>query len=142
MKVGESPAIPPANDEATNAPSIGNMSTVSTMVIDRGLPEVGRECIDCHKELQPGIINDWKDSRHGHVGVGCLDCHAVDESSPMATQHETLVGTDIFITALVTTETCGRCHATEAEQFGESGHFRAYHQQSSTGEPARTDLEA
>ena len=107
---------------------LGNMSTISTMVIDRGVSEVGRECIDCHKEINPGIIHDWKESRHGHVGVSCLDCHMVDKNSPMATQHETLVGTDIFISVLVSPDTCGRCHVTEQEQFDASGHFRAYHQ--------------
>ena len=68
------PAPPPANQ------TIGDLSTISTMVIDRGITEVGRECIDCHKNETPGIVNDWKDSRHGHVSVSCLDCHQVDKN--------------------------------------------------------------
>ena len=46
----------------------------------------------------------------------------------MATQHATLVGTDVFVTVLVPPSTCGRCHSLELEQFNASGHFRAYHQ--------------
>ncbi|MFL7871763.1 MAG: multiheme c-type cytochrome [Anaerolineales bacterium] len=46
----------------------------------------------------------------------------------MATQHETLVGTDVFISVLVPPSTCQRCHPAETNQFNESGHFRAYHQ--------------
>ncbi len=108
--------------------SVGDLSHVRSIVIDRGLTAAGKECVSCHQQYNPGIINDWKNSRHAHVGVSCIDCHAVPKSSPMATQHETLVGTDVFISALVAPSTCARCHAKEAEQFQESGHFRAYHQ--------------
>lgn len=106
----------------------GDLSTISTMVVDRNMTEAAQECIDCHKVEQPGILNDWKDSRHAHAGVTCIDCHRVESDSPMATQHETLVGTDIYISVLVPPSTCGRCHAVELQQFNESGHFRAYRQ--------------
>ena len=46
----------------------------------------------------------------------------------MATQHETLVGTDLYVSALVPPSTCARCHANESDQFKASGHFRAYRQ--------------
>ncbi|MEZ4720036.1 MAG: multiheme c-type cytochrome [Caldilineaceae bacterium] len=126
---GAAAAVTPAQTDGTPTTSLGNMSTVSTMVIDRGLDEIGRACIDCHKEIQPGIIHDWRESRHGHVGVSCLDCHQVDKNSPMATQHENLIGTDIYMSALVPAATCGRCHVNEVDQFNASGHFRAYRQQ-------------
>ncbi len=101
---------------------------VKEMPIRRGMTETAIECIACHQRLQPGIIQDWKQSRHGHVGVSCLDCHSVSKNSPMATQHATLKGTDVFISILVPPSTCGRCHSLELEQFEASGHFRAYHQ--------------
>jgi mono/diheme cytochrome c family protein len=119
---GDSSATPEAE------PTMGDMSSVNTMVIDRGISELGRTCIDCHKDETPGIINDWKLSRHGHVGVSCLDCHQTDKNSPTATQHESLEGTDTYISVLVPPTTCARCHPAEAEQFNESGHFRAYRQ--------------
>ncbi len=46
----------------------------------------------------------------------------------MATQHETLKGTDSYISVLVPPSTCGRCHSLELQEFEASGHFRAYHQ--------------
>ncbi len=130
------PANPPATVNAI-APTpaviqvdrnVGDLSTIGNLAVDRGMTEMGRECIDCHKTENPGIINDWKDSRHAHAGVSCIDCHQVEADSPMATQHETLVGTDVFISVLVPPSTCARCHPGEFTQFNESGHFRAYHQ--------------
>jgi len=108
--------------------NVGDLSTIGNLSVSRGMDEVGAACVDCHKTENPGIINDWKDSRHAHAGVTCIDCHEVDSSSPMATQHESLVGTDVFISVLVPPSTCARCHAVESQQFNESGHFRAYHQ--------------
>ncbi len=123
------PTMPTPGTEIVEVPAnMGDMSTVSTIVIDRGMSETAQECIDCHKNISPGITNAWKLSRHGHVSVSCLDCHGVDKSSPMATQHETLIGTDTYISALVPPSTCGRCHPVEVQQFNESGHFRAYRQ--------------
>lgn len=130
------PASPPATVNAI-APTpaiiqvernVGDLSTIGNLAVDRNMTEVGRECIDCHKTENPGIINDWKDSRHAHASVSCIDCHQVEADSPMATQHETLVGTDVYISVLVPPSTCARCHPAEYTQFNESGHFRAYHQ--------------
>ena len=108
--------------------NVGDLSTIGNLVVNRGMTEVGAECIDCHKNENPGIINDWKDSRHAHAGVSCIDCHEVAADSPMATQHETLVGTDTYISVLVPPSTCQRCHPAEVDQFNSSGHFRAYRQ--------------
>ena len=111
--------------------NLGNMSAISTMVIERGMGEVARECVDCHKTENAGIVNDWKDSRHAHAGVSCLDCHIVDEACQWPRNMSNfLVSTDVYISALVPASTCSRTrHPVEAEQFDASGHFRAYHQQ-------------
>ncbi len=103
----------------------GDLSVTNSLAVSRGLDEVSKECISCHKEEDPGIVNDWRESRHGHVSVSCLDCHQVEKDSPMATQHETLKGTDVYISALVPPSKCAECHPQEAEQFSSSGHYRA-----------------
>ncbi len=108
--------------------SIGDLSNIKTIMIERGHTEQGKICVDCHKEKSPGIVNDWKNSRHSHVGVSCIDCHQVSKEAPNATQHENLNDYDVYISALVSPAVCGRCHAKELEQFNESGHFRAYRQ--------------
>lgn len=101
-------------------------SNVKTLKVERGLTAEGKKCIECHAEKQPGIVADWKNSRHGHVNVTCIDCHGVDKGSPMASQScPGVKGTEIYMSIVVTPKTCGRCHATEVEQFSKSGHARA-----------------
>ncbi|HSM31102.1 MAG TPA: multiheme c-type cytochrome [Woeseiaceae bacterium] len=116
----------------------GDLSSIKTIAVTRGLTESGKNCIGCHRDIDPGIVSDWKQSRHGHVGVSCIDCHAVPADSPMAVQHEdvfdmddydtSLLDRDVLVSALVPPSTCASCHAVEHEQFAASGHFRSYHQ--------------
>ncbi len=117
-----------ATAQTSSTESVGDLSHVKSIVIDRGLTKAGKSCVTCHQNVNPGVLNDWKDSRHGHVGVSCIDCHRVSKDSPMATQHEDLIGTDIYVSVLVPPSVCGRCHVEELDQFNKSGHFRAYHQ--------------
>lgn len=112
----------------TVAFSAGDLAQVKTLKMTRDLSEIGQECITCHQQESPGQVADWKMSRHAHAGVSCIDCHSVTQDSPMATQHETLVGTDVYVTALVSPKVCGRCHVDAKKQFDASGHFRSYHQ--------------
>ncbi len=124
--VVESPPTPVIIEVERN---VGDMSVETfSLAVSRGMTEVGRQCVDCHRLEQPGIINDWKDSRHAHAGVSCIDCHQVSADSPTATQHEDLIGTDVYISVLVPPSTCAKCHPVEYTQFNESGHYRAYHQ--------------
>jgi hydroxylamine dehydrogenase len=109
--------------------NVGDMSVETfSLAVSRGMTEIGRQCVDCHRIEQPGIINDWKDSRHAHAGVSCIDCHQVSHDDSTATQHEDLIGTDVYTSALVPPSTCARCHPVENAQFNESGHFRSYRQ--------------
>ena len=109
---------------ATSAHAID--SNLKTLKVERGLSAVGKQCIECHAKKQPGIVADWKESRHGHVGVSCIDCHGVDKDSPLASQNcPGVKGTKTYISVLVTPKTCGRCHALEVKEFDKSGHYRA-----------------
>ena len=72
-------------------------SDVRTLKVERGLTAEGKTCIECHAQKQPGIVSDWKNSRHGHVNVSCIDCHGVDKGSPMASQScPGVKGTDVL----------------------------------------------
>lgn len=108
------------------AANVGDLTNVKTLKVDRGLTEAGKSCVECHAKLTPGHINDWKESRHGHVGVSCIDCHSVKKDSPMAAQNcEGIKGTEIFVSSLVSPKTCERCHPNEVKEFQQSGHARA-----------------
>jgi len=128
----------PAPFALAQGESPGSMASIKTLAIDRGLTEAGKGCLNCHREVSPNTVSDWKESRHGHAGVSCIDCHAVPSDSEMAIQHEdvfdmsgydtSLLDNDVHISALVPPSTCARCHAVEHEQFSQSGHYRSYHQ--------------
>ncbi len=109
-------------------------STAKTLKVNHGISPEGQKCVQCHAKETPGIIADWKTSRHGHVGVSCIDCHSVDSGSPLAAQNcPGVEGTKIYVSVLVTPKTCGRCHAAEVEEFTKSGHYRGRLQYNAEG---------
>ena len=128
-----------AQDE-TELVAVGDLSDVRTIKIERGLTEQGQKCVSCHADHTPGVVADWKGSRHSHVGVSCVDCHQVDADNPTAVSHDILidedkynysasdVDSDVFVSVLVPPTVCGRCHAQERDEFNKSGHFRGARQ--------------
>ncbi|HFQ90101.1 MAG TPA: beta-ketoacyl-ACP synthase [Desulfobulbus sp.] len=94
------------------------------IVIKRGMSEEAAKCVECHARKTPGIIESWKKGKMAHAGITCYDCHVVDKSSPMASQCEGTRGTDTYISPMVSSKTCARCHPAEVDQFLKSGHAR------------------
>ena len=92
------------------------------LVIKRGYTEEALKCIECHAKGMPGIAEGWRASRMSHAGISCYDCHVVEKRSPMASQCEGVKGTDTYISPMVSSKTCSRCHPSEVEQFLKSGH--------------------
>ncbi len=92
------------------------------LVIKRGFTKEALGCINCHAKKIPGHVESWKAGRMSHAGVSCYDCHVVEKSSPMASQCEGTKGTDTYISPMVSSKTCSRCHPQEVEQFLKSGH--------------------
>ena len=96
------------------------------LVINRNVSVEAKACIKCHADVNNGIVHDWRNSRHAHVGVSCIDCHQVNADNPMAAQNcEGVKGTNTFISPIVTPATCSKCHPAEAHEFKNSGHIRA-----------------
>jgi nitrate/TMAO reductase-like tetraheme cytochrome c subunit len=77
-------------------------------------------CIECHKESNPGIYQQWGQSKHYRAHVGCYECHAAEANAPGAFAH---YGATVAI--LVTPKDCGQCHSREANEFLESRHAKA-----------------
>ncbi|MEO5371368.1 MAG: hypothetical protein H7833_14950 [Magnetococcus sp. DMHC-1] len=65
----------------------------------------GEECLECHAGVTPGIVKDWRKSRHaqGEKPVLCPACHGDD--------HQKL--------SLPTPQTCGTCHPQRLAQMEE-----------------------
>jgi len=81
-----------------------------------------KHCISCHGEKGAGkvIAEQWKDSKHAEVGVGCLECHSASEEDIDSYEHEGSI-----IATIVTPGDCAKCHEQEANQFMGSHHADA-----------------
>jgi hydroxylamine dehydrogenase len=79
-----------------------------------------QDCIDCHREGSPGIVEHWQSSGHAAKGVACFDCHQAAAGEPDAFQHE-----GYRIATVVTPRDCARCHEKEDAEFEGSHHAKA-----------------
>ncbi|MFN2382289.1 MAG: multiheme c-type cytochrome [Guyparkeria sp.] len=77
-------------------------------------------CVTCHTDTNPGIVAQWKESRHAKAGIGCYDCHHAEAGEPDAFDH---MGETISVIA--TPRDCARCHKKEDAQFEGSHHAKA-----------------
>jgi hypothetical protein len=102
-----------------------------------------QECLNCHSEYHPGLLQDWMHSLHSKVTpaeaikkpplerrvssenipdslkgvvVGCYECHSLN-----ATNHpDNFDHFDFRINVVVSPADCQVCHAVEAQQFAGS----------------------
>lgn len=84
------------------------------------VPASSENCVKCHQQTSPGIIDHWKGSTHAVKGVGCVECHLAEKDDPDAFDHY-----GALIATIVTPRDCGRCHKTETAEFLASHHARA-----------------
>ncbi|MEW8540632.1 MAG: multiheme c-type cytochrome [Candidatus Thiodiazotropha endolucinida] len=66
-------------------------------------------CIQCHEGITPGIVNDWRASRHARIDepVYCNDCHG--------SNHQQL--------HLPTPVVCGNCHEKQHGEFRDEARY-------------------
>lgn len=90
------------------------------------LSEDEKLCVECHATETVGIVASWDSSKHADSAVSCLDCHFVEDDSPLALKnvegHEDLTAS---VSMLVPPAVCAECHEDAAAQFYASGHYRA-----------------
>jgi nitrate/TMAO reductase-like tetraheme cytochrome c subunit len=48
------------------------------------LSQETKECAKCHQKNNPGIVQQWGQSKHYGANVGCYECHAADADDPDA----------------------------------------------------------
>ncbi len=73
-------------------------------------------CVQCHTKISPGVVNDWKISKHFNEEVDCAACHGED--------HITM--DDFANTEIPTAETCASCHEDQVEQYKKGKHSLAW----------------
>jgi hypothetical protein len=76
----------------------------------------GQACIDCHAKATPGVVTDWKLSRHAAVEVDCTACHGTGHAS----------AADAAKAKIPTPETCGQCHENRVAEFKKGKHALAW----------------
>jgi hydroxylamine dehydrogenase len=116
---------------------------VSTKVILSSLSEETQECLDCHKNYTPGIVEDWFESRHAKitpetalkkpdlekrissdtipqdllsVGVGCYECHTLNPTL----HQDNFEHFGYQVNVIVSPNDCRTCHSVEVGQYSES----------------------
>ncbi len=77
---------------------------------------VSDTCIECHGRLTPGIVSDWKLSRHSRADVWCDTCHG--------DHHQR--ADDAAKAILPTPDACAPCHREKVDQFKRGKHARAW----------------
>ncbi|ODA42679.1 multiheme c-type cytochrome [Desulfosporosinus sp. BG] len=77
-----------------------------------------KACVECHQKENPGIIQQYHDSKHSGHGVQCLDCHKPVKGQETLTKDHY----NVALIAKPTPNNCAQCHATEVQQFTDSNH--------------------
>jgi hypothetical protein len=107
------------------------------------LSEATQECIDCHAQSTPGIVHDWRASRHAvttpaaalsrpaierrmsaaqapgtlsGVAVGCFECHGLRPGD----HKDSFEHNGHQIHTVVSPPDCRTCHPTEVDQYAAS----------------------
>ena len=108
-----------------------------------------QECLDCHVVIHPGIVEDWKQSRHARmtpgeatavtglglkvssksipadlqsVAVGCAECHTLRPTAHKDTVDH--MGHEVHL--VVSPKDCATCHAEEEGQYSRNIMAHAY----------------
>ncbi len=96
------------------------MKQIKQMLILIGIMFVGTvwgaDCVQCHNKVTPGVVNDWKLSKHFVEDVGCETCHGEE--------HTTMK--DAAKAAIPTPETCSDCHEDQVNQYSAGKHAFAW----------------
>lgn len=100
-------------------------------------------CIGCHEQFTPGIVADWRASRHSvispadalkkpalqrrvsaesvpsqlaSVAVGCYECHSLN----LANHKDTFEHNGFRIQVVVSPNDCKTCHVLEVQQYADT----------------------
>ena len=74
------------------------------------------ECIDCHKKVTPGLVQQHLEGKMSKKGVDCSSCHGSAHTKD----------NDANLAKMPTPETCAMCHAKQTKQFKEGKHNLAW----------------
>ncbi len=73
-------------------------------------------CVKCHKKVTPGIVTDWKASKHHKEDVSCATCHGENHKSKK----------DVNLAVLPDEHVCANCHEEQFDQFVKGKHSHGW----------------
>jgi len=91
----------------------------SNQVLAQSIEQSQDECVVCHTDHTPGIVNQYGTSDHFSSGVSCSDCHLVESDYPGAVEHP---DADFAVLPLSSAAQCEECHREQVQQFELSRH--------------------
>lgn len=120
-----------------------------SFAVELPVSEATTECLECHSVIHPGIVEDWRSSRHAqftpaqalqvdgvavrmsakdvpenlkNVVVGCAECHMLNpEAHPGSFEHN---GEQVHM--VVSPPDCATCHPVETAQYAQNMMALAY----------------
>ncbi len=87
------------------------------------LSEKSKECLECHKDDNPGLYQQWGSSKHHGANIGCYECHAAEKGDVDVLRDGT--HDDFVISTIVSPKDCAQCHEKEVNEFLNSHHSKA-----------------
>jgi len=86
--------------------------------------EETKQCVKCHTKNNPGIVQQWGQSKHYGANVGCYECHAADPNDSDAYIHDDKK-VKKHISTIVSPRDCQNCHEKEVKEAEGSHHAKA-----------------
>jgi len=102
---------------ALMALAIGRAATPAEREQVNALARSDNECVECHREETPGIVEQFGRSTMAVADVTCQECHEVKSGYPGSVEHE---GT--FVLQSPSTAMCQECHEVQVAQLNQSRH--------------------
>ncbi|PJF21675.1 MAG: nitrate reductase [Phototrophicales bacterium] len=97
----------------------GDVTTSTDTILAQQIAQSANECVVCHTNHTPGIVNQYGASAHFANNVSCEDCHEVEAEYPGAVQHP---DEDFWVLPYSSTAQCETCHREQVQQFYLSRH--------------------
>ena len=73
-------------------------------------------CVECHKKVTPGVVQQHFEGKMGKKGIDCSACHG--------SEHKTM--DDVKLAKMPTPATCAGCHKKQVDQFSAGKHNMAW----------------
>ena len=105
------------------APATSQTTSVKKGAVHKAAPPLSPEsqkCLVCHTQKTPGIVAQWRSSKHAREGVGCWESHSATAAEPGAFEHQ-----GATITTVITPNACAGCHGEIVAENQRSHHAEA-----------------